>query len=156
MITKKKIIALVLSVVAICSLAGCGNKEETKTEQSNNEVVSQETENNIYGIWVVEKYEVYEGPLKDYFEEIGKQCYYQGAEYEFTEDGYMIFCKDPSLITSFELISNNQMKITPVIGEGNSNSIDDYELNGNSLIIYSRYDDYEKYGRTGAVYFKRK
>ena len=66
MIDKKKVVAFVLSVVAICSLAGCGNKEDTKAEKPNNDVVSQETEkeqtdnNSIVGTWVVTKTEVYD------------------------------------------------------------------------------------------------
>ena len=90
MIDKKKVVALVLSVVAICSLAGCGNKEDTKAEKQNNEIVSQETENNnIAGNWVVDSTEMLDCPF--YFESRIERYYKKGTELDFTKDNLFIY-----------------------------------------------------------------
>lgn len=163
MIAKKRIIALVLSVVAICSLAGCGNKEDTKTEKPNNEVVSQETEkeqtdnNSIVGTWVVEKTEVYDGPLKSMVEQIANTYYYIGAEYEFTEDG--IFKNaDGTITTNYSILDNNKIHMIAVVGNRSEN-VNDYELNGDELVMYGSYhsdNSNEILGHSSATYFKRK
>ena len=141
LIAKKKIIALVLSVVAICSLAGCGNKEDTKTEQPNNEVVSQETEkeqtenNSIIGTWVIEKYEVYDGPIKRQCEEMCKEWYYSGAEYEFTQNEFKSVI-DEKLTTKYKILNDKEMEILTLANEA---LIYDYELTGDSLVLHSNY-----------------
>ncbi|MBQ2896716.1 MAG: hypothetical protein IJE46_00130 [Clostridia bacterium] len=162
MIANKRIIALVLSVVAICSLAGCGNKEDTKTEQPNNEVVSQETEtveskteSSIYGTWVVDKYEVYDGPMRVFMLETFEKYYYQGAEWEFTKDNKIVCCEDKTLSTPFKIISDTELEIISV-SDGKTER-QEYELNGDTLIQYGMYSgDFSKYGRANAIYYKRK
>lgn len=155
MIAKKKIIALVLSVVAICSLSGCANKEDTKTEQSNNEVVSQETENNsLLGTWVVQKNEVYDGPLKREFKEMGDIYYYVGAEYEFTEDGKFQNA-DGTIAVNYEILNDKQISAAPL--NSNEKLVYDYKLNGDEFILYGCYTgSYADLGYPSATYFKRK
>ncbi len=142
-------------MVAICSLAGCGNKEETKTEQSNNEVVSQETENNsLLGTWVVEKNEVYDGPLKEMTEKTMNILYYVGAEYTFKEDGTFSNA-DNSVSIKSKVLNDKQIQWEDIITGQKSSS--DYELNGDELIVYANYTgDYADLGYAGATYYKRK
>lgn len=161
MIDKKKVIAFVLSVIAICSLAGCGNKEDAKAKKPNNEVISQETEkakkehNSIYGTWVVEKYEVYDGPFKRDWEKIFEKYYYQGSEWEFTNENKVVCYTDKNLTTSFKIISDTEIEIIAV-NNGKAER-HEYELNGDTLILYGLYSgDFSKYGRANAIYFKRK
>lgn len=172
MIDKKKVVAFVLSVVAICSLAGCGNKEDIKAEKPNNDVVSQETENektennSIVGTWVVEKTEVYDGPLKELAQQVADACYYVGAEYEFTDDGIFRNVDGKIPDTQYSILNDNQilMKVVKVVGTGDKNideNINDYELNGDEFILYGCYtgsyaDFYENSGYPCATYFKRK
>ncbi len=155
MIKRKKVVAFVLSVVAICSLAGCGNKEDTKAEKPNNEVVSQETENNsIVGTWVVTKTEVYDGPLKAMAEQITNTYYYVGSEHEFTADG--IYKSDDAKLpaTQYNILNENQIIMNTYNGES---TIYDYELNGDEYVQYGNYTGtYAHLGHSNAVYFKRK
>lgn len=156
----KKIIALVLSVVLICSLAGCANKE-TNPAQSNNGSVSQKTEttektksNSIVGTWVVEKTEVYDGPLKEMAEQITNTYYYVGSEHEFTADG-IYKNADGTLTTNYSMLSENQIIMTE-IGSGNA-IIYDCELNGDEYVQYGKYTGTAaNLGHSNAVYFKRK
>lgn len=160
LIAKKKIIALVLSAVLICSFAGCGNKEDTKAENANNDVVSQETvesktEDSIYGTWVVDKYEVYDGPMRVFMLETFEKYYYQGAEWEFTKDNKIVCCEDKTLSTPFRIISDTELEIISVNEEKTERQ--EYELNGDTLIQYGLYSgDFSKYGRANAIYYKRK
>lgn len=156
MIDKKKIIAFALSVVAICSFVGCSNKEETKTEKNNDEIVSQETENNsIVGTWIVEKTEIYDGPLKQWMKETFDKYYPVGSEWEFTADNKIKSCSDESLTTNYRLISDTEIEII-AINNGEVNK-QEYELNGDTLIQYGLYNgDFSKYGRANAIYYKRK
>lgn len=156
MIDKKKVVAFVLSVVAICSLAGCGNKEDTKAEKPNDVVVSQETEkNSIYGTWVVDKYEVYDGPMRIFMLETFEKYYYQGAEWEFTKDNKIVCCEDRTLATPFKILNDNELEIISV-NDGKTER-QEYELNGDTLIQYGLYSgDFSKYGRANAIYYKRK
>ncbi len=160
MIAKKRIIALVLSVVAICSLAGCGNKEDTKTEKPNDEVVSQETEqaqtenNSIVGTWVVTKTEIYDAPLKFMTEKITNTYFYVGSEHEFTDDG-IYKNADGTVTTNYSILDENHITMTDV-GSGDA-TIYDYELNGNEYVQYGIYTDTSgRVGHSNAIYFKRK
>lgn len=156
----KKSIIFILCLSALITFSGCGNKEDTKTEKTNNEVVSQETEkaktenNSIVGIWVVEKTEMYDGPMKDYFKKEFDMYYYPGAEWEYTEDK-IIYCKDTRLSTSYRLLSDTEMEVISV-NEGKVMK-QEYELKGDTLIQYGLYEgDFSKYGRANATYYKRK
>lgn len=149
-----------MSTVAICSLVGCGNKEDTKIENENNEIVSQtpqneETENNgIVGTWIVEKNVAYEGPMKEIAEQALNIFYYNGSEHEFTEDG-TFKSADEKIITKYEVLSDN--KISCVTINNGETVIYDYELNGDEFILYGNYTgDYAHLGHSNAVYFKRK
>ena len=154
--TMKKIIALALSVVVICSLAGCANKETTPA-QSNNGSVSKKTEtenNSIVGTWVVTKTEVYDGPLKEMAEQITNTYYYVGSEHEFTADG-IYKNADGTLTTNYSMLSENQIIMTE-IGSGNA-IIYDCELNGDEYVQYGKYTGTAaNLGYSNAVYFKRK
>ena len=165
MIDKKKVVAFVLSVVAICSLAGCGNKEDIKAEKPNNEVVSQETEkeqtenNSIVGTWVVEKTEVYEGQYKLMAKQLVDTLYYVGAEYEFTADG-VFKNADGTLTTNYGILSDNLIHMKVVAGDGTRNeNVNEYELNGDEFVLYGNYysdsNSTEPLGRVSATYFKR-
>lgn len=160
MIDKKKVVAFVLSVVAICSLVGCGNKEDTKTEKPNNEVVSQETEkeqtdnNSIVGTWVVTKTEVYNGPLKSMVEQITNTYFYVGSEHEFTADG-IYKNADGTITTNYSILDENHITMTD-IGSGDA-TMYDYELNGDEYVQYGIYTGTASHlGHSNAVYFKRK
>lgn len=160
MIDKKKVVAFVLSVVAICSLVGCGNKEDTKAKKPNNEVVSQETEkaetdnNSIVGTWVVTKTEVYDGPLKSMAEQMVNTYYFVGSEHEYTADG--IYKSDDANLpaTQYNILNENQIIMNTYNGES---TIYDYELNGDEFIQYGNYTGTTaNLGHPLAVYFKRK
>ena len=163
MTDKKRVVSLCLSLILVFSFAGCKNKEDTKTEKPNNEIVSEEksqTENNsIVGTWVVEKTEVYEGPIKAVMEQIAETYYYVGAEYEFTADG-VFKNADGTITTNYSILNDNQILMKVVVGNTSEN-INDYELNGDEFILYGCYtgsnaDLYADLGYPSATYFKRK
>ena len=120
MTDKKRVVSLCLLLILVFSFAGCKNKEDTKIEKPNNEIVSEEksqTENNsIIGTWVVEKYDVYDGPIKRECEEMCKEWYYSGAEYEFTQDKFKsVF--DESLTTTYKILNDKEMEILTLANE---------------------------------------
>lgn len=160
----KKSIIFILCLSALITFSGCGNKEDTKKEKPNNEVVSQETEkeetenNSIVGTWVVEKTKVYDGPLKSMVEQIANTYYYIGAEYEFTADG--IFKNaDGTITTNYSILDNNKIHMIAVIGN-RSETVNDYKLNGDELVMYGSYysdnNSNEILSHSSATYFKRK
>lgn len=159
---KKRIIAIVMSVVTICSFAGCSDKEDTKTEKPKNEIVSQETaetdNNGLVGTWVVTKTEAYDGPYKSMVEPALNIDHYVGAEYTFTADG---FCKNAAgtMTTTYSILNDHQI-LTKVVNGPRSENVSEYELNGDEFVLYCHYysDNNSKVplSRTAAIYFKRK
>lgn len=151
----KKAILFVLCLSTIIAFSGCGNNEDTKTEKPNNEIVSEETENNsIIGTWVVEKNEVYDGPLKEMTEKTMNILYYVGAEYTFKEDGTFSNA-DNSVSIKSKVLNDKQIEWEDIITGQKSTS--DYKLNGDELIVYANYTgDYSNLGYAGATYYKRK
>ena len=154
----KKILIALLSLSAILSVAGCKEEEKEQTQPTSepNEVVVstvEQEEETIVGKWVVEKSEAFDGPMKNQFQEMLKVYYYEGAEYEFTEDGEF---KNPdgTLKTNYKVISDTQIEIDTITGE---KSVYDYELDGDKLILYACYTgDFVGMGYPGAVCFNRK
>ena len=158
---KTRLLALGLSLALICSFAGCKNKEDVKNEDVENktssETVESKTEDSIVGTWVVTKTEIYDGPLKSMVEQIANTYYYIGAEYEFTEDG--IFKNaDGTITTNYSILDNNKIHMIAVVGNRSEN-VNDYELNGDELVMYGSYhsdNSNEILGHSSATYFKRK
>ncbi|MBR5239746.1 MAG: lipocalin family protein [Clostridia bacterium] len=159
----KKRLCAMLSVVALCfSLAGCQNNSASQpdgeaqpvaTEQPANPLA--ETKEGMVGTWVVERYEIYEGPLKDMAEQATKMGYPVGSEHIFTEDGYF---ENTALkmTTTYEVINDHQISCVTMIGD-TVEEIYDYELNGDELVLYGNYTgDFASYGHCNAMYFKRK
>ena len=160
MMIKKKIIALALSIAAVCSFAGCAEKEETKTDKPADEIVSEETENTetaengVVGTWVVEKHEAYDSPLKQMAEEMLDVYYYEGSEHTFKADG-TFESGDGKIKLTYKVISDTQMSWVDV-NTGVEN-INDYVLSGDELILYGNYTgDYAHLGYSNATYLKRK
>lgn len=158
MTDKKRVVSLCLSLILVFSFAGCKNKEDTKIEKPNNEIVSEEksqTENNsIVGTWIVEKTEIYDTSLKFMTEKITNKYFYVGSEHEFTADG-IYKNLDGTITTNYSIIDENHITMTDV-GSGDS-SIYDYELNGDEYIQYGIYTDSSGHViHSNAVYFRRK
>lgn len=156
----KKSVLFILCLSALITFSGCGNKEDTKTDKANNEVVSQtaeteETENNsLLGTWVVEKNEVYDGPLKEMTKSTLNILYYVGAEYTFKEDGTFSNA-DNSVSIKSKVLNDKQIEWEDIIS--GQKSMSDYKLNGDELVVYANYTgDYTDLGYAGATYFKRK
>lgn len=159
MTDKKRVVSLCLSLILVFSFAGCKNKEDIKTDKPNNEIVSGEKaeidNNSIYGTWVVEKTEVYDGPMRVFMLETFEKYYYQGSEWEFAKDNKIVCCEDKTLSTPFKIISDTELEIISV-SDGKT-QIQEYELDGDTLIQYGLYSgDFSKYGRANAIYYKRK
>lgn len=153
----KKILIALLSLSAILSVAGCKEEEKEQTQPTSepNEVVVstvEQEEETIVGKWVVEKNEVFDGPLKREFQEMGEMYYYEGAEYEFTEDGEFKNT-DGTISITYKVISETNIEATTMTGE---TYVYDYELNGDKLILYSCYTGaYEDLGYPAATHFNR-
>ncbi len=156
MTDKKRVVSLCLSLILIFSFAGCKNREDSKNDVDGSvstETIENKTENSIVGTWVVEKNEFYDGPLKEIFKQ-QVECYYPvGSEYIFTDDG---ICKsaDGKANTTYKILSDN--KISFIAVNNGDTVINDYVLNGDSLVIYGCYTDNVHTGYIGATYYKRK
>lgn len=155
MTAKKRIIALVLSIVAICCLAGCGDKDDTKAGKSDKGVVSQEKgKTDLVGTWVVTKSEAYDGPLKAMVEQLLSTYYYVGSEHVFTADG-VFKTADGKLATKYSVLDENHITMTD-LGSGEA-VIYDYELNGDEFVMYGNYTGLAAdLGHSNVVHFKRK
>lgn len=154
---KTRLLALGLSLALICSFAGCKNKEDVKNKDVENktstETVESKTEDSVIGTWIVEKYEVYDGPIKRECEELCKQFYYSGSEYEFTQDKFKAVF-DESLTTTYKILNDNEMEILTL---ANESLIYDYELTSDSLVLHSNYTgNLEPLGYCMSLYLKRK
>ena len=153
-------LALVLGV----SLAGCNNTG-VSSDQPSEAVSSVATEQpadsladvkeGIVGVWVVEKHEIYEGPMKDFAEQSTNMAYPIGSEHIFTEDG--IFENSAlKMSTTYKIINDHQISCVSMVGQ-TVEDIYDYRLNGDELILYGNYTgDFASYGHCNAMYFKRK
>lgn len=167
MIMKKRLCA-VLSVVALCfSLVGCSSGKSAPSSENVTKPDTQttvtaepadplaETKEEIVGTWVVEKHEIYEGPLKAMTEQATNMAYPIGSEHIFTEDGYF---ENGALnmTTTYRVINDYQISCVTMVGD-TVEDIYDYELNGDELVLYGNYTgDYASYGHCNAMYFKRK
>lgn len=156
----KKIITIILCLSTITAFSGCGKKEDAQKDMPDNEVISQETEkaqtdnNSVIGTWIVEKNEVYDGPMKEIVEQTMSTMYYPGTECVFKEDG-VYEVKNNSMVMKYEVLSDTQMQWENI--STGQKDINDYELNGDELILYVHYTGgYSHLGHAGATYFKRK
>lgn len=157
MTDKKRVVSLCLSLILVFSFAGCKNKKDIKNDIDNDistETLEEKTTKSLLGTWVVEKNEVFDGPLKKEFEEMGEIYYYVGAEYEFTEDGkFQNF--DGTISVKYEILNDNQMSATPL--NSNEKLVYDYKLNGDEFILYGCYTgSCADLGYPSATHFKRK
>lgn len=155
----KKIQLLFLCVSLLLVFGGC-SKEDAKTEVEAPKITREQPssadtgEDSLLGTWVVQTYEVYDGPLKREFEEQGKLFYFEGAEYTFTEDGQFTNA-DGSACVSYELLDGNKISAAPI---GSTEAmVYDYVLDGDTFILYGCYTgDFEDMGYPCATYFTRK
>ena len=161
MILKKKVVALILIVVATCSLAGCDNLAISDFLSNYNILADYDikenlkTQNNsIVGVWTIEEHVIYDGPMEEWVEDIRDNIYYVGAEFEFTEDG-IFRSADGKLSTEYEVLSDNKISCVEI---NSDKTVDyDYELNGDELVLYGKYTgSYAHYGHANAIYFNRK
>ena len=166
----KRILIICLLLTLLFTFSGCGEKEEPKKDDIKQEDVTKEdakeenspsekedakTSNSIVGDWVVEKNEVYEGPMKATAEKAMEVIYYVGAEFTYHEDGTFTSVDFKNVEMKYNILSDNQMEwINVTTGQ---TDVNDYELNGDNLVVYCHYTgDYASAGYAGAIYFTRK
>ena len=154
-----KIIAILLMAATISSFAACDNKDDVKTEGGENGVVTEEpadekAEESVYGTWIVEKNEAFEGPMKAEAQRLLDEYYAIGSEHIFMEDG-TFKSADGKISSTFEVVSDKLLRCVAMnTGEA---ILYDYELNGDEFILYGNYNgNLAHLGHSNVVYFKRK
>ena len=155
---KRKFLAIVLCIVSILTLCSCGKPADTNAPESNvfdNKDPKEEiTFSALEGTWVIEKNEIFDGPMKSTAQNMTETYYPIGREFIFKDDG-TFHSADGKLSTKYEKINDKQLSV--IAANTGETMVHDYELNGDELIIYGDYTgDYAHYGHSVATHFRRK